>query len=70
MEEKEKVKGVKETVCEPIVRLGITLWDDGRIIIVENGQPVLNAKGITFSAEVGKSPEYSITKVFQPVREN
>lgn len=50
------------TPVEPQIVFSINVLQNGSIIAIENGTPLSNIMEISFHAEVGKSPEYSIKK--------
>lgn len=51
-----------KTPVEPQIVFSINVLQNGSIIAIENGTPLSNITEISFHAEVGKSPEYSIKK--------
>lgn len=64
MDTKTNVK-TKETINkkdEVKITLSISVLEDGRILIIEDGKPVECVTKIEFSAEVGGVPKYTITK--------
>ena len=65
MDTKSNAKTNKEITNEQNemkIILSISVLEDGRILIIENGKPIENATKIEFLAEVGEVPKYTISK--------